>query len=90
MRCRTDSSAKPGTRKKPRSFQLRRCSSLSADIQVPGSQVRVIQRHLSTREAPMMAAAGTTLSVIQNCGHRPEVEKPEEFVRLVREFLADS
>ncbi len=33
---------------------------------------------------------GSTLSVIQNCGHRPEVEKPEQFVGLVREFLADS
>lgn len=30
---------------------------------------------------------GSRLAVIDNCGHRPEVEKPDEFVRLVKEFL---
>ncbi len=32
---------------------------------------------------------GSRLAVIQNCGHRLEVEKPDEFVQLVQEFLAD-
>ena len=31
---------------------------------------------------------GSDLAVIDNCGHRPEIERPDEFVRLVREFLA--
>jgi pimeloyl-ACP methyl ester carboxylesterase len=30
---------------------------------------------------------GSRLSIIDNCGHRPEVEKPDEFIRLVQEFL---
>ena len=32
---------------------------------------------------------GSDLAVIDNCGHRPEIERPDEFVRLVRGFLAD-
>jgi pimeloyl-ACP methyl ester carboxylesterase len=27
------------------------------------------------------------LKIVKNCGHRPEIEKPDEFVRLVSEFL---
>ena len=30
---------------------------------------------------------GSRLAVMDNCGHRPEVEKPDEFVRIVKEFL---
>lgn len=32
---------------------------------------------------------GSRLEVLNNCGHRPEIERADEFVRLVREFLAD-
>lgn len=32
---------------------------------------------------------GSRLTVIDNCGHRPEVEKPDEFVRAVQGFLGD-
>ena len=28
------------------------------------------------------------LAVVENCGHRVEVEKSDEFVRLVKEFLS--
>ena len=32
---------------------------------------------------------GSRLAVIENCGHRPEIEKPQEFLRVVQEFLRD-
>ena len=32
---------------------------------------------------------GSRLSIIDNCGHRPEVEKPDEFIRVVQGFLRD-
>ena len=32
---------------------------------------------------------GSKLEIIDNCGHRPEVEKPEEFIRIVQDFLRD-
>ena len=31
---------------------------------------------------------GSRLAVINNCGHHPEIEKSEEFLSLVKEFLA--
>ena len=31
---------------------------------------------------------GSRLSVIDGCGHRPEVEKPGEFVKQVQQFLS--
>ena len=35
------------------------------------------------------AIEGSRLEVIDNCGHRPEIEKTDEFLALVQEFLAD-
>ena len=32
---------------------------------------------------------GSQLTVIENCGHRPEVEKPDEFISAVQGFLKD-
>lgn len=32
---------------------------------------------------------GSQLTVIDDCGHRPEVEKPEEFIKIVQGFLGD-
>ena len=32
---------------------------------------------------------GSRLDVIENAGHRPEIERPDEFVRLVKDFLLD-
>ena len=31
---------------------------------------------------------GSRVSVLENCGHHPELEKPDEFVRLVKDFLS--
>ena len=33
---------------------------------------------------------GSRLVVMENCGHRPEVEKPAEFVELVQRFFAEA
>lgn len=33
------------------------------------------------------ALPNATLSIIDGCGHAPELEKPDEFVQLVRQFL---
>jgi pimeloyl-ACP methyl ester carboxylesterase len=30
----------------------------------------------------------TSIVVIENCGHMPEMEKPAKFARLVENFLA--
>jgi pimeloyl-ACP methyl ester carboxylesterase len=30
---------------------------------------------------------GSRLQIFDNCGHRPEVERPDEFIRLVQDFL---
>jgi len=43
---------------------------------------------LSAGEAYNKAIAGSKLAVLDRCGHRPEIEKTAEFVKLVREFLA--
>ena len=32
---------------------------------------------------------GSRLEVIDNCGHRPEIERTDEFLTLVRGFLAE-
>ena len=34
------------------------------------------------------ALAGSKLVVFENCGHRPEIEKTEQFVNEVKHFLA--
>ena len=34
------------------------------------------------------AILGSELVVIDNCGHLPQVEKPEEFVKTALEFFA--
>jgi pimeloyl-ACP methyl ester carboxylesterase len=34
------------------------------------------------------AIPGSELVVIDNCGHSPQVEKPEEFINAALEFLA--
>jgi pimeloyl-ACP methyl ester carboxylesterase len=39
-------------------------------------------------ELYQQALANATLHVIDRCGHSPGLEKPQEFVRAVREFLA--
>jgi pimeloyl-ACP methyl ester carboxylesterase len=51
-----------------------------------GRQDQVIP--LSAGEAYNKAIAGSKLAVLNQCGHRPEIEKTADFVKLVREFLA--
>jgi pimeloyl-ACP methyl ester carboxylesterase len=43
---------------------------------------------LSAGEAYQQAIPGARLTVLDDCGHRPEIEQQEQFTRLVREFLA--
>jgi len=45
---------------------------------------------LSAGQVYQESIPGSKLSVINNCGHRPEVEKSSEFVKLVHEFLSGS
>jgi pimeloyl-ACP methyl ester carboxylesterase len=50
-----------------------------------GSEDRVVP--LSAGHAYNGAIAGSRLLLIQGAGHRPEIEKPDEFLRHVRAFL---
>ena len=43
---------------------------------------------LSAGQAYQENIKGSKLAVIDNCGHHPEIEKTEEFLGLVKEFLA--
>lgn len=43
---------------------------------------------LSAGEAYHKAISGSKLAVLDQCGHRPEIEKTTEFVKLLRDFLA--
>ncbi len=43
---------------------------------------------VSAGEAYRQAIQGARLEIMPDCGHHPEMEKTDEFVRLVREFFA--
>lgn len=43
---------------------------------------------VSAAQVYQESIAGSRLSVLENCGHHPEVEKSDEFVGLVKGFLA--
>jgi pimeloyl-ACP methyl ester carboxylesterase len=43
---------------------------------------------LSAGQVYQESIKGSRLAVIDNCGHHPEIEKTEEFLGLVKEFLA--
>ena len=43
---------------------------------------------LSAGEAYSQAITGSELLVLDNCGHRPEIEQTTRFVNRVRTFLA--
>jgi 2-hydroxy-6-oxonona-2,4-dienedioate hydrolase len=34
------------------------------------------------------AISGSDLKIIDNCGHSPQIQKPDEFVRIALDFLA--
>ena len=42
---------------------------------------------VSAGELYHQSIPGSRLEIFDNCGHRPEVEKPDEFIRLVQNFL---
>ena len=43
---------------------------------------------LDSGETYRLSIRGARLAVVEHCGHMPEMEKPAEFVALVRDFLA--
>ena len=51
-----------------------------------GDQDRIVP--ISAGQVFHNSIPGSTLKVIENCGHRPEVEKPDEFLSAVQGFLA--
>ena len=51
-----------------------------------GAQDRVVPR--SAVEKYNQVIKGSKLVVLDNCGHRPEIEQPEKFVSEVKKFLA--
>jgi pimeloyl-ACP methyl ester carboxylesterase len=65
-------------------YLLEGVSSLPTAL-IWGSEDRIVP--LSVADAYHGAISGALLRVIAGAGHRPEIEKTEEFLRLVREFL---
>ena len=63
---------------------LRRVKSSS--LVVWGRQDAIVP--LNCGELYHQALPGSTLKVLENCGHSPQIEKPGEFVDTVLEFLA--
>ena len=63
---------------------LRRLKSLRTQI-IWGRDNAIVP--LSAAQVYHESIPGSDLSIIDNCGHRPEIERSEEFVRLVRGFL---
>ena len=63
---------------------LRRLKGLPTQI-IWGRQNPIVP--LSAAHVYHESIPGSDLAVIDNCGHRPEIERPDEFVRLVRKFL---
>ena len=66
---------------------LRRLKSLPTLI-VWGRDDQIVP--LSAADIYHEAIRGSRLAVLDQCGHRPEIEKRDEFVKLVQEFLSDS
>jgi pimeloyl-ACP methyl ester carboxylesterase len=65
---------------------LRRVRKLPTLI-VWGRQDAIVP--VSAGEAYHQAIPGSQLAVLDHCGHRPEIEQADEFVRVVQEFLQD-
>jgi pimeloyl-ACP methyl ester carboxylesterase len=53
-----------------------------------GKQDRIVPVTCGEQYAKLLPNA--TLKVIDNCGHSPNIEKPDEFVGIVRDFLGSS
>jgi len=65
---------------------LRRLRKLPSLI-IWGRQDAIVP--LSAGEAYHQAIPGSRLVVLERCGHRPEIEQADEFVRVVHEFLQE-
>ena len=68
-----------------------RLSGLLERVNIPtrivwGREDRLVP--LECGELYRQAISGSDLVIIDNCGHSPQVEKPEEFVKAALEFLA--
>ena len=66
---------------------LRRARTVPTMI-VWGKQDPIVP--LSVGEAYREAIPGSRLEVLEGCGHRPDLERPEKLVRLVEGFLSGS
>ena len=64
---------------------LRRLKSLPTQI-IWGRDNAIVP--LSAGQVYHESIHGSELAIMDNCGHRPEIERPDEFVRLVRGFLS--
>jgi len=67
-----------------------RLPSLLARVHIPTCIVWGRQDHIipvECGERYRQAIPGAELAVLDNCGHMPQVEQPEAFVRLARQFL---
>ena len=68
-----------------------RLTSLLARVSAPTRVVWGRQDNIVPLECGQMyqkAIPGSDLVIIDNCGHAPQVEKPQEFVKAALDFLA--
>ena len=65
---------------------LRRLKTLPTQI-IWGRENPIVP--ISAAQVYHESIPGSELAIIDNCGHRPEIERPDEFVDLVKGFLAD-
>ena len=78
---------KPYMHYPPLPYLLRRLKRLPTLI-IWGRQDPIVP--FSAAEVYHRSIMGSRLAVLEDCGHYPEIEKPDEFVKLVQEFLSDS
>ena len=68
-----------------------RLTSLLARVNIPTRMVWGKNDQIVPVECGEMfnkAIKGSDLVVIDNCGHSPQVEKPDEFIKTALDFLA--
>ena len=53
-----------------------------------GREDRVVPVSAATAYQKALANTEVRLAVYDNCGHRPEIEQRDQFLKTVREFLA--
>ena len=68
-----------------------RLPHLLARVNIPTRIVWGRQDHLVPLECGQLyqkAIPGSELVVVDNCGHEPQIEKPDEFIKLALDFMA--